>query len=69
MSNMPPWLTIPEAAALACYHPDYFRRSFCNTEHPKVELYVRPGPKGGRSILVSRDSLLEWINGQVRTPV
>jgi hypothetical protein len=69
VNNLPPWLTIAEAAALLRYHPDYFRRTFCDPEHPKVSLYVNVGPKGGRTILVNRDSLLDWINGQVRTPV
>lgn len=51
------WLTPKEAAAALGMEPDSFRAAYCDRERPRVQIFQRPGPNGGRRVLVSQRSV------------
>ena len=64
--NESEWISIKEAAFLSQYSTDYFRRVFCAIDAPAVTIRVSMGPRGGKRILVSRESVMNLIRAQTR---
>ncbi len=62
------WISAKEAAGLLGYSEDYFRRQFCT----KIEscLVVREwhGPRGGRRVLILRESVEAMRQAQIKWP-
>ena len=60
------WISPKEAADLLDYTEDYFRREWCDTEHPKVTIWEKRGPRGGRRIQVLRIEIEAIIDKQTK---
>lgn len=65
------WITPKEAAAALPLPmtPDAFRAAYCQAESPRVRIWQRKGPRGGRRILVSREDVAELIRGGMVAPI
>lgn len=60
------WLTVKEAAFRLGYHPDYFRKVYCDPNAPLVTIRQSRGPKGRRRLLVEAAAILKLIESQTQ---
>ncbi len=62
------WIPVKAAARAMGMEPDSFRAAYCDRKAPRVAIWQRPGPNGGRRLLVERKSLEELIAGGLTVP-
>lgn len=56
------WITPKAAAAFMGYDDvDSFRRAYCDRKAPRVRMWQRPGPGGGRRVFIDRDDLRQLV--------
>lgn len=70
---LPPgdWVSPKEAAAAMplAMTPDAFRAAYCDKVAPRVRIWQRKGPGGGRRVLVNREDVLQLIREGLVEPV
>lgn len=62
------WIDVKAAARSMGMEPDSFRAAYCDRQAPRVTIWQRPGPNGGRRLLVERGSLKALILSGVAIP-
>jgi hypothetical protein len=55
------WINPKEAAAALRMTPDAFRAAYCSAAAPRVRIWQRKGPNGGRRVLVCRADVAQVI--------
>lgn len=68
---LPPedWISPKEAAAAVLMTPDAFRAAYCSPDAPRVRIWQRKGPGGGRRVLVHREDVARIIREGMVGPV
>ena len=62
------WIPVKVAARSMGMEPDSFRAAYCDRKAPRVTIWQRPGPNGGRRLMVDSESLKALIQGGLAIP-
>lgn len=62
------WIPAKEAATALGMERGPFLASYCDPKAPRLVIWERRGPKGGRRVLVQAESLRQEIQRGLRTP-
>lgn len=62
------WISAKEAATALGMGRGPFLASYCDPKAPRLVIWERRGPKGGRRVLVQAESLRQEIQRGLRTP-
>ncbi|WP_257311140.1 hypothetical protein [Geothrix fuzhouensis] len=62
------WISPKEAAAAVRMTPNAFRAAYCAPEAPRLRIWQRRGPHGGRRLLVNREDVAQLIREGLLVP-
>ncbi len=63
------WITAKEAAFALGMDVDSFRAAYCDGEAPRLTIWQRFGPKGGRRVLIARREVEALVRDGLVQPI